>query len=123
MVASQWTARKTVDHVDFDFDFSDVFGPPSSPQQPSVPNTNELLVYDEAEVICSRSHSLVGPTTFINQSLKLSTMALQELEESPLVDVVVDDDDGSLVNIESVGLEDFEILKVVENTGLLKSLQ
>ena len=114
-----------MDHVDFDFDFSDVFGPPPPPQQPSVPNTNELLVYDEPEVICSRSHSLVGPTTFINQSLKLSTMALQELEESPFVDVVVDDDDddGSLVNIESVGLEDFEILKVVENTGLLKSLQ
>lgn len=145
MVASQClqmtgdTTRKTVDHVefDFDFDFSDVFGAP--PQLPSPPNTNEL-VYDEPEVICSRSHSLVGPTTFTNQSMKLiskltlheteydlvegvsvsvnvNTMALQELEESPF------SDEGSLVNIQSVGLEDFEILKVVGQGAFAKVYQ
>ncbi|KAI3517509.1 hypothetical protein L1887_16724 [Cichorium endivia] len=139
MVASQClqmtgnTPRKTVDHVDFDFDFSDVFGAP--PQLPSPPNTNDQLVYDEPEVICSRSHSLVGPTTFTSQSTKLSkltlheteydlvesvtvtTMALQELEESSL------SNDGSLVNIQSVGLEDFEILKVVGQGAFAKVYQ
>ncbi|XP_023770986.1 serine/threonine-protein kinase AtPK2/AtPK19 [Lactuca sativa] len=141
MVASQClqmtgnTTRKTVDHhVELDFDFSDVFGAP--PQLPSAPNTNGL-VYDEPEVICSRSHSLVGPTTFTNQSMKLSTltlheteydlvegitvstMALKELEEASFVD----DDDGSLVKIQSVGLEDFEILKVVGQGAFAKVYQ
>ena len=122
------------DHVELELDFSDVFGP--APQVPSAPDMNEL-VYDEPEVICSRSHSLVGPSSFTSQSMKLSkltlheteydlveavrTIGIEELEESSFV---VNDDDvsGSLKN-NSVGLEDFEVLKVVGQGAFAKVYQ
>ncbi|KAJ0788985.1 putative protein kinase AGC-Pl family [Helianthus annuus] len=111
-----------VDHVDLEFDFSDVFGV-APPQVPSTLNTNDL-VYDEPEVICSRSHSLVGPTTFTSQSMKLSKLTLHETE----YDLVVDADDdtaGDLLNDQSisVGLEDFEVLKVVGQGAFAKVYQ
>nr|XP_043633673.1 serine/threonine-protein kinase AtPK2/AtPK19-like [Erigeron canadensis] len=121
-----------VDHVDFELDFSDVFG--SVPQVTSAPNTNEL-VYDEPEVICSRSHSLVGPTSFTSQSLRLSkltlheteydlvegvsTKAFEELEKSSFVI----DDDGNSMKSDSVGLDDFEVLKVVGQGAFAKVYQ
>lgn len=122
------------DHVELELDFSDVFGP--APQVPSAPDMIEL-VYDEPEVICSRSHSLVGPSSFTSQSMKLSkltlheteydlvegvrTIGIEELEESSFV---VNDDDvsGSLKN-NSVGLEDFEVLKVVGQGAFAKVYQ
>nr|GEV21517.1 serine/threonine-protein kinase AtPK2/AtPK19-like [Tanacetum cinerariifolium] len=122
-----------VDHVEFELDFSDVFGP--APQVPSAPDMNEL-VYDEPEVICSRSHSLVGPSSFTSQSLKLSkltlhdteydlvegvrTIDIEELEESSFV---IDDDVSNSLKSYSVGLEDFEVLKVVGQGAFAKVYQ
>ncbi|KAL4281212.1 hypothetical protein GQ457_03G028940 [Hibiscus cannabinus] len=128
-----------------EFDFSDVFGPASV--QPSMEintqnpknlvvaiESNEML-YDDPAVICSRSHSLVGPSTYVSQSLKLSKLTLRETGDSlELVEGVreeaekvhkISSIDGAILenpdeNIESrpleqqpVGLEDFEVLKVV----------
>ncbi|KAM7494695.1 hypothetical protein LguiB_029304 [Lonicera macranthoides] len=127
-----------------ELDFSDVFGP--VPAQPPLnlsceipenltasPEPNEL-VYDDPAVIYSRSHSLVGPTTYVSQSLKLSKLTLQETEEYELAEggsrealndlhesslgyVVVDKsslkNDGDTIEGQRVGLEDFEVLKVV----------
>lgn len=47
-----------------EFDFSEVFGPLSSPQPAHVDlcGVTELLTAAEPEVLCSRSHSLVGPS-------------------------------------------------------------
>ncbi|XP_076893509.1 serine/threonine-protein kinase AtPK2/AtPK19-like isoform X1 [Bidens hawaiensis] len=112
----------SVDHVDLEFDFSDVFGVAPPQVSSAINNTNDL-VYDEPEVICSRSHSLVGPTTFASQSMKLSKLTLHETEYD-LVDV--DNDDGDLLknfNNISVGLEDFEVLKVVGQGAFAKVYQ
>lgn len=110
-----------VDHVEFELDFSDVFG-----VVPSAPNTNEL-VYDEPEVICSRSHSLVGPTTFTSHSMKLSKLTLVETEYDLVEEEsfsFVDDDGNSVKNHGiSVGLEDFEVLKVVGQGAFAKVYQ
>ncbi|KAE8666540.1 Serine/threonine-protein kinase AtPK2/AtPK19 [Hibiscus syriacus] len=117
-----------------EFDFSDVFGPASvqpsmeiSTQNPKTmvvaTESNEML-YDDPAAICSRSHSLVGPSTYVSQSLKLSKLTLREtgdsleLVEKPSIDdVILENPDD---NIESrplgqqpMGLEDFEVLKVV----------
>jgi len=127
-----------------ELDFSDVFGP--VPAQPPLnlsceipenltasPEPNEV-VYDDPAVIYSRSHSLVGPTTYVSQSLKLSKLTLQETEEYELTEggsrealndlhesslgyVIVEkssvQNDGDTNEGQSVGLEDFEVLKVV----------
>lgn len=102
-----------------DLDFSDIFGP--LPLIPGKSDVNEL-VYDEPAVIHSRSHSFVGPTTAcVNQQLpKLSKLTLHEREDSlELVDeenVIVEE---SIVQVEGnseeekVGLENFELLKLV----------
>jgi p70 ribosomal S6 kinase len=111
-----------------EFDFSDVFGPISAHEIPknidASPSLDEL-VYDDPTVIYSRSHSLVGPTIRVSQSLKLSKLALQETEESELADLQESslgcgdveesfiENDGDISERECVGLEDFEILKVV----------
>ncbi|KAL8038918.1 hypothetical protein ABFX02_10G002400 [Erythranthe guttata] len=113
-----------------ELDFSDVFGPP--PIQPSNNgnggDTNEL-VYDDPEVIHNRSHSLVGPSVCVSQSLRLSGLTIHENEDrlelvEGVVNVTVKDEDLSgddsvsenchnLSTNQSVGLEDFEVLKVV----------
>ncbi|XVF24298.1 hypothetical protein REPUB_Repub13aG0115600 [Reevesia pubescens] len=133
----------TSDHLEFDF--SDVFGP--APVQPSMEissenpknvvvatESNELL-YDDPAVICSRSHSLVGPSTYVSQSLKLSKLTLREtgdslelvkgareeaqkeLRKPSIDDVIQENPDGHVGSHPSehqpVGLEDFEVLKVV----------
>ncbi|KAI3815933.1 hypothetical protein L1987_15617 [Smallanthus sonchifolius] len=68
--------------------------------------------------ILSRSHSLVGPTTFFSQSMKHSKLTLHETE----YDLV---DDGNLLKNPgvSVGLEDFEVLKVVGQGAFAKVYQ
>ncbi|KAK8516919.1 hypothetical protein V6N13_092213 [Hibiscus sabdariffa] len=133
----------TSDHLEFDF--SDVFGP--APVQASVEistenpknlivstETNELL-YDDPAVICSRSHSLVGPSSFVSQSLKLSKLTLREIGDSlelvegtgdeaqselgkPLTDDVIPENshgpaESHFLEHQLVGLKDFEVLKVV----------
>lgn len=135
-----------------ELDFSDVFGP--VPVQPplvvsvdgnSVSGTDvNELVYDDPVVIYSRSHSLVGPSSYVNQTQRLSMLTLSESDES--MDFVecfnqetikeiqesvtdaggnkkLDTDEGDPSRVESVCLEDFEPLKVVGRGAFAKVLQ
>ncbi|ESQ49200.1 hypothetical protein EUTSA_v10020669mg [Eutrema salsugineum] len=112
-----------------ELDFSDVFGP--------LPEEANDVVYDEPAVVYSRSHSLVGPSSFGSHSFKLNRLTLRETEHSiELVESLEcfegesleksddfsgnDDTDsekateGDLVKVSGVvGIEDFEVLKVV----------
>ncbi|TYH73158.1 hypothetical protein ES332_D05G309000v1 [Gossypium tomentosum] len=143
----------TSDHLEFDF--SDVFGP--APVQPSMEinsqnprnlvvaiESNEML-YDVPTVICNRSHSLVGPSTYVSQSLKLSKLTLREtgdslelvegareeaqkeLKKPSIDDVILENPDDHiethLLRQQSVGLEDFEVLKVVGQGAFAKVYQ
>lgn len=139
---------------DVDLDFSDVFGPLSTPAPQNVSCDNakngcaELdaneIVYDDPAVIFSRSHSLVGPTNYVSQPLKISKLTLDENEESPetleelsgeeaeeLQDSSSEDSDlrrcdAAKVNEitqNAVGLEDFEVLKIVGQGAFAKVYQ
>ncbi|XP_059627862.1 serine/threonine-protein kinase AtPK2/AtPK19-like [Cornus florida] len=139
-----------VDHVELDFD--DVFGPApaqtledmSSENSRNLPAAceNELL-YDDAAVIYSRSQSLVGPTTYVSKSLKHSKLTLRETGDS--LELVEGTSEGALeaqeaaldsafekfvvhvdsnsLKCERVGLEDFEVLKVVGQGAFAKVYQ
>ena len=136
------------DHVELDF--SDVFGPVSV-QAPievihddldlsiSVEESNEL-VYNDPVVIHNRSHSLVGPSSYVSQSLKLSKLAIHEPEDvEELAELVTKrkepsfgssvaeesalEVDGDFVIVETVGIEDFEVLKVVGQGAFAKVYQ
>lgn len=139
----------STDHVELDF--SDVFGPltvevnnmDSSTAEP-VEESSEL-VYDDPEVIYTRSHSLVGPSTCVSQSLKLGKLTIHEtedslelvehvagetikdIEESSFDNVIIqeslEDEDGNLMKIQRVSFEDFEILKVVGQGAFAKVYQ
>ncbi|XVF37387.1 hypothetical protein REPUB_Repub20aG0003700 [Reevesia pubescens] len=93
------------------------------------------LVYDEPAIVYRRSHSLLGPSSCVSQFLKLSKLTLRETGDS--VDIVESvkeetineveehsfgdsDDKKSLedvnrdhMKVSSIGIEDFEVLKVV----------
>ncbi|KAL9337102.1 hypothetical protein Peur_071590 [Populus x canadensis] len=125
------------DHVELDF--TDVFGPLPSIDvncgDPLSVGDGSELIYDDPVVVHNRSHSLVGPSSYVSQSLKLSKLNLQETEDSlELVECVLDetikeleesfiDDDavekdmedviGDTLKVQTVGIEDFEVLKVV----------
>ncbi|XP_034913568.1 serine/threonine-protein kinase AtPK2/AtPK19 isoform X3 [Populus alba] len=125
------------DHVELDF--TDVFGPLPSIDvncgDPLSVGDDSELIYDNPVVIHNRSHSLVGPSSYVSQSLKLSKLNLNETEDSmELVKCVLDDtikeleecsidDDaiekdvegvsGDTLEVQTVGIEDFEVLKVV----------
>ncbi|CAN1772028.1 Serine/threonine-protein kinase AtPK2/AtPK19 [Linum perenne] len=119
------------DHLELDF--ADVFGP--LPVQSSVDsNCAEFgeLVYDDPIVIHNRSHSLVGPSSYVSQSLKLNKLTLYENEEGSegsnesLQDESVKELQKSDVveNARSVvGIEDFEVLKVVGQGAFGKVFQ
>ncbi|XP_068317934.1 serine/threonine-protein kinase AtPK2/AtPK19-like [Pyrus communis] len=136
------------DHLELDFD--DVFGP--LPVQASVEvnmaNSASIedatdFIYDDPVVIHNRSHSLVGPSSFVNQSLKLSKLTINDTEDSAeLVECVNGDTikefqepfigviekpleviDENPMKIESVGIEDFEVLKVVGQGAFAKVYQ
>ncbi|XWS09520.1 hypothetical protein CRYUN_Cryun40dG0091600 [Craigia yunnanensis] len=128
-----------------ELDFSDVFGP--LPVRASIEvNCGELdstvsavgaseLVYDEPDIVYSRSHSLLCPSSCVSQSLKLSKLTLRETGDS--VDIVecvkeetineveehsfgdgddkksLEDVNGDHLEAGTIGIEDFEILKVV----------
>lgn len=137
------------DHLELDF--SDVFGPltvevnniDSATGEP-VDELSEL-VYDEPAVIYTRSHSLVGPSACVSQSLKLSKLTIHEAEdslelvedvtreivkdidESSLDNVIIEEslegEDGNLMEIQKVSIEDFEVLKVVGQGAFAKVYQ
>ncbi|XVE80727.1 hypothetical protein DITRI_Ditri15bG0003700 [Diplodiscus trichospermus] len=119
-------------------DFSDVFGP--LPVHDELDNTvsaaaESELVYNEPAIVCTRSHSLLGPSSCVSQSLKLSKLTLRETGDS--LDIIEcvreetikeveehsfgDGDDkkshedvnGDHMEVGSIGMEDFEVLKVV----------
>ncbi|GLU14855.1 hypothetical protein SLE2022_313980 [Rubroshorea leprosula] len=120
------TVPEAVDTDQLELDFSDVFGP--LPVQATTEATE--LAYDDPIVVHSRSHSLVGPSSFVSHSLKLSKLTLHGTEDSlelleciagetneeveedsneePLKDVNV-----NAMHVNSIGIEDFEVLKVV----------
>lgn len=125
-----------------ELDFSDVFGPP--PCLASNETSNGMsetlvfpadiseLVYDDPEIVHSRSHSLVGPSSYKNQVLKIGRLTIHETEDSlELVDNVIEqtikEDQELSVNDsakgESVCLEDFEVMKVVGQGAFGKVFQ
>ncbi|OVA13704.1 Protein kinase domain [Macleaya cordata] len=141
-------------HTDYvEFDFSDVFGP--APVQDSIEVNSENsvpsldvteLVYDDPEVIYCRSRSLVGPSTCVSQSLKLSKLTLHDMEDSldlveclngetleeieetsvneeDVVEKSIDNVDYHSMDVKGVGLEDFEIMKVVGQGAFAKVFQ
>ena len=138
----------TTDHVELDF--SDVFGP-LTVEVNTIDSTSESvedlskLVYDDPEVIYTRSHSLVGPSNCISQSLKLSKLTIHESDESlelverdseetiedvkessfdnVITEESLNDDDGDLMKIQRVSIDDFEVLKVVGQGAFAKVYQ
>ncbi|KAG1371471.1 serine/threonine-protein kinase AtPK2/AtPK19 [Cocos nucifera] len=130
-----------------EFDFSDLFGP--APVQASVevnkvaPENSHLgsdsneEVYDDPVVICKRSHSLVGPMARVSQSLQLGKLTLHETESSlELVESVSGETGDRVSSIctaekhgskseksEGVGLDDFEVMKVVGQGAFGKVFQ
>ncbi|BFG36613.1 hypothetical protein CerSpe_228870 [Prunus speciosa] len=141
------------DHVELDFD--DVFGPlpvqvsvevnyGDSANSAAVEDATEFI-YDNPVVIHNRSHSLVGPSSFVSQSLKLSKLTISDTEDSvelvecvngdtikefqePLIDdgvteKTLENDEEISMKIESVGIEDFEVLKVVGQGAFAKVYQ
>nr|GMC79175.1 serine/threonine-protein kinase AtPK2/AtPK19-like [Ipomoea batatas] len=132
-----------------ELDFSDVFGPlpvqalnePSNGMSEGTtpPANMSELVYDDPEVICNRSHSLVGPSSFVSQSLKLGRLTLHETEDSveliesligetikedqELNDSIAEEPDNILMTDRAIGLEDFEVMKVVGQGAFGKVFQ
>lgn len=123
-----------------ELDFSDVFGP--LPIQPSNEFNNgkseevNELVYDDPEVICKRSHSLVGPSACVTQSLNLSRLTIHENEDMELLENVTSKNDqdipieesvaevrDNMVKTHTVGVDDFEVLKVVGQGAFAKVYQ
>lgn len=127
-------------HVDYDF--SDIFGAIPS-KVFNFENSKDLVsetdskesLYDDPAVIHSRSHSFLGPSNYVTQSAKLSKLTLQETEDSlELIEVENVDTpvggckpdtcnfipkepnvqvDNDPIDNTGVGLEDFEVLRVV----------
>ncbi|WVZ56828.1 hypothetical protein U9M48_007304 [Paspalum notatum var. saurae] len=119
-----------------EFDFSDVFGPTAvqtptevsflTPDSPSPLVEFNDEVYNDPDVIVRRSHSLVGPSSLVNQSLPFSKLTLRESENSMEFSECLSNakqinqgslSDDELVDVnketEGVGLDDFEVLKLV----------
>ncbi|EPS73120.1 hypothetical protein M569_01633, partial [Genlisea aurea] len=122
-----------------ELDFSDVFGPSPAPLSDEVFKGNgegiNEIVYDDPEVIVNRSHSLVGPSNCVSQSLKPSGLTIHEAEESlELVEGAIDVANSNselhvkevcqnLNGLQALGLEDFEVLKVVGQGAFAKVYQ
>ncbi|ERN04221.1 hypothetical protein AMTRI_Chr08g168380 [Amborella trichopoda] len=122
-----------------EFDFSDVFGPigvqVSSDEclDNSVPAIeSQEMVYNDPVVIYHRSHSLVGPSTCVSQSVSLSKLTLNDKEgiiENKMIEVPHEVCEGlsevdsiekpvalgesQVIKTQGVGLENFEVMKMV----------
>jgi p70 ribosomal S6 kinase len=129
-----------------EFDFSDVFG--SSPVQtstdlcdvgpdsPAAPVESNEEFYNDPAIIIKRSHSLVGPSSLVSCSLGLSKLTLNKADgSSEVVDCNTEENEISLEQFsdeefgnavmedEGVGLDDFEILKLVGQGAFGKVFQ
>uniref|UniRef100_A0A1J3FTE5 non-specific serine/threonine protein kinase n=2 Tax=Noccaea caerulescens TaxID=107243 RepID=A0A1J3FTE5_NOCCA len=118
------TPPNSVLNENVELDFSDVFGPLPDEEASDA-------AYDEPAVVYSRSHSLVGPSVIGCQSFKLNKLTLRETNDSvDLVeclegvsltenDELTDNEkapEGDVSEVSSgvvVGIDDFEVLKVV----------
>lgn len=120
-----------------DFEFSDVFGP--SPVEASITVSSEKhenlvatrgsseKIYNDTACIHVRSQSLLAPTICIGQSLQFSKLMLPETENAlDLVEEILIEtcNDAAVeknnlhfndycLNNQTIGVEDFEVLKVV----------
>ncbi|KAG2647578.1 serine/threonine-protein kinase AtPK2/AtPK19-like [Panicum virgatum] len=129
-----------------EYDFSDVFGStpvqtPTNlcghgPDSPAPTAESNEEVYNDPVVIIKRSHSLVGPTSLVSRSLRLSKRSLgktagsselakclseeKEGEQGQLSD---EEFDNATTEDEGVGLDDFEILKLVGQGAFGKVFQ
>ncbi|MQL88922.1 hypothetical protein Taro_021500 [Colocasia esculenta] len=133
-----------------EFDFSDVFGatPHQHPVEVNVVNSTRLsdlngIVYNDPEIIQNRSHSLVGPSSFVNQPLQLAKLTIHETENAlELADCISSESETEAekqLNVDTekrsckevpepekvggVGLEDFEVLKLVGRGAFGKVFQ
>ncbi|VVB12790.1 unnamed protein product [Arabis nemorensis] len=112
-----------------ELDFSDVFGP--LPEVSSVVDSeiadSSDIVYDEPAVVYSRSHSLVGPSSFGSHSFKLSKLTLRETGVPiDLLECLEDETEKALEEGEAasgVGIKDFEVMKVVGQGAFGKVFQ
>ncbi|KAK1286780.1 Serine/threonine-protein kinase AtPK2/AtPK19 [Acorus calamus] len=131
--------------IEEEFDFNEVFGPPVQASievnvvSPIPALDSNEKVYEDPVVLNRRSHSLVGPSTCISQPLQLSKLTLDE-KESPLKLIESDTEEegeSSIADAErksfdctdqstekrSVGLEDFEAMKLVGQGAFGKVFQ
>ncbi|KAE8662790.1 Serine/threonine-protein kinase AtPK2/AtPK19 [Hibiscus syriacus] len=118
-----------------ELDFSVVLGPPPVQDLIEVscgePDTTASaegvteLVYDEPAIVYSRLHSLLCPSSLVSTPLKLSKLTLSETgdaidliecikeETYNEVEELSDADGDHKMKVSSIGIEDFEVLKVV----------
>ncbi|XP_052626819.1 serine/threonine-protein kinase AtPK2/AtPK19 [Lactuca sativa] len=96
-----------------ELDFSDTFGPLP------LPAGNSEIPSDDPVVIYSRSHSLVGPTPCVSHLLNLRKLTICETDESledfsDVIDKEIEEEDSENgCKVKTIGLEDFEVMKVV----------
>ncbi|KAG4963818.1 hypothetical protein AAZX31_14G173000 [Glycine max] len=118
-----------------DFEFSDVFGPSPVEASNSISVSSEKHgnsvatrgssenIYKDPDCIHIRSQSLLAPTTCIGQSLQLSKLTFHETDDAlDLVEEVFIETHEELkeysvnnycLNNQTIGVQDFEVLKVV----------
>ncbi|KAG0477423.1 hypothetical protein HPP92_013806 [Vanilla planifolia] len=131
-----------------EFEFSDVFGPAPTQGSSEVnvlasDNSVTQTVFDgklyDAPIIQNRSHSLVGPSPRISHFLQLSKLTLYETENSlelvqcSSVEINCEEEESSAndakgndmptTEVSSVGLDDFEVLKLVGQGAFGKVFQ
>lgn len=96
-----------------ELDFSDTFGPLP------LPAGNSEIPSDDPVVIYSRSHSLVGPTPCVSHLLNLRKLTICETDESledfsDVIDKEIEEEEEENgCKVKTIGLEDFEVMKVV----------
>lgn len=106
----------TSDNVELDF--SDTFGPLPTHTTSEISTEG---VYDDPVVIYSRSHSLVGPTPRVSHLLNLRKLTICETDESldlneDFSDLIPEGVEEGFENGDKcvkVGIEDFEVMRVV----------
>jgi p70 ribosomal S6 kinase len=128
-----------------EFDFSDVFGPTAvqtptdlsilTPDSPAPLTESSEGIYNDPLVIVKRSHSLVGPSSLVSQSLPLSKLTLHESdsaldllectkEKKSNQEALSDEELDDTKNENGVvGLDDFEVLKLVGQGAFGKVFQ
>uniref|UniRef100_A0A0E0KDC7 non-specific serine/threonine protein kinase n=1 Tax=Oryza punctata TaxID=4537 RepID=A0A0E0KDC7_ORYPU len=128
-----------------EFDFSDVFGPTAvqtptdlsilTPDSPAPLTESSEGIYNDPVVIVKRSHSLVGPSSLVSQSLPLSKLTLHESDSSldllectkekqSSQEALSDEELDDTKNENGVvGLDNFEVLKLVGQGAFGKVFQ